>query len=271
MSRVLSSSPKATYGVVAGLLASILACSADDAGDPAKVGGVGGAGEVGGSSQNSSGSGSIAGSSNQMTGGADSGAAVTTGSSGATGAGGSTGGPGAEDAAADAPGDAVSVVDAKQEVHLTDAGAFVRTDWTAVGTPPTPPAGMRNPDTKENLSAINAFDGRLNTRWGTGLYQNAAGQLPETFTVDMKVPVTFRRITLDPGSADEADYPASCDVYISTDGTNFGTAVLTGHVGKVNLDTITLPQAVTAQYIRLINNKANPNHWWAIAEMNVYP
>jgi hypothetical protein len=173
------------------------------------------------------------------------------------------------DASADGPSDAPG--DVGHDAPLNDAGAYVRSGWTAVGTPATPPPGMRNPDTTEDLSPTNAFDGTLKTRWGTGLYQNQTGQLPETFTVDMKQAVTFRKITLDPGAKDELDYPASCDVFASNDGVSFGTAVVTAHAGKANLDTITLPEQQTARFIRLVNNKANPQHWWAIGEMNVYP
>jgi hypothetical protein len=157
------------------------------------------------------------------------------------------------------------------DVALTDAGTYPRTGWTAVGTPPTP--ATRNPMTTENLMEKNAFDGPLNTRWGTGLYQNVAGQLPETFTVDMKQTLRFSKITLEPGTADQMDVPGSMDVAVSLDGTNF-TTVLTGHVGVQMLDTVTFPQQ-TARFIKLTNTKATTfntgNHWWAIAEMNVYP
>ena len=73
-------------------------------------------------------------------------------------------------------------------------------------------------------------------------------------------------------SADEFDCPGKADVYISNDGTTWGTPVLKDHVPKDHLDTITLPSQVTARYVELVNTViVDDHHWWAIGELNVYP
>jgi F5/8 type C domain-containing protein len=169
------------------------------------------------------------------------------------------------------------------DVARTDAGALVRTGWTATAMPDHVAANMTNPPSTESLMTSNAFDGNNGTRWATGVFQSTL-TFPLFFTLDMKAVTTVSRITLYAGNQDRNDYPFMMDVSFSTDMATF-TPVVTGHApappttgAMAGIDTITIPStAPPTQYIRLTatvpRTTANSggNYWWAIGEMNVYP
>ncbi len=91
----------------------------------------------------------------------------------------------------------------------------------------------------------NMLDGNTATRWSTGTPM-ANGQ---SFTLDMGSAQSIDQITMDSaGSA--ADYARGYQVFTSTDGTNFGTAVATG-TGTAALVTATFP-ATTARYVKVV-------------------
>ncbi len=54
---------------------------------------------------------------------------------------------------------------------------------------------------------------------------------------------------------------------MSTDGTNFGTAIATG-TPTTALVTATFP-TTTARYVRVVQTGASTS-WWSIAEVNLY-
>ncbi|WP_248929272.1 fibronectin type III domain-containing protein [Paenibacillus hamazuiensis] len=127
-----------------------------------------------------------------------------------------------------------------------------RTGWTATAS-------------HQPAKAASALDGNLATRWDTGVHQ-VNGQW---FQVDMGAQNIFNGLELDAaGSA--YDYPRGYEVYVSSDGVNWGTAVATG-AGAQKL-TIRFPEAKTARYVKIVQTGSVGN-FWSIHELNVleYP
>lgn len=93
----------------------------------------------------------------------------------------------------------------------------------------------------------NAFENNSLYRW-----TSAESQATEHWvTADMVTPQTFNEITLDasPSPSSAGNYPRSYEVYVSNDGTNWGTAVATGS-GTGQSVAITFP-IQTARYIKV--------------------
>lgn len=257
--------------MLAGLLCLASACSSNNS-MPSGTGG------------HPSGSGGVA----AGTGG--SGAGGTVGGTGGSGTGGSApgvgGGPGTTDSGVDAPAGTDAKVDSGstpdivvRDGSVTAGGAYVRTGWTAVAMPDHVPTAQTNPPTTEPLVTSAAFDGMNNTRWATGVFQDTL-TFPLFFTVNMQQVLRFSRITLYAGSQDTGDYPVQLDVLVSTDGTNYTTAVSAhrpappANGANAGIDTINLTTPAIAQWIQLKATMGQPNtnrRWWAIGEMNVFP
>ena len=122
-----------------------------------------------------------------------------------------------------------------------------RLGWTASASSP-------------NDLPSNAFDGDTGTRWSTGQAQ-ASGQW---FLTDMGSPHSFSSITLD-SSAHGADYPRGYQVFVSTDGSNWGNGIASGSGQRVTISFATQ----FARYIKVVLT-ANAEKWWSIYEFNVY-
>jgi len=133
----------------------------------------------------------------------------------------------------------------------TSVAPLPRTGWTATAS-----------STESGGSPANALDGNISTRWSTGAAQ-ANGQW---YRVDMTAAQTFNKIVLDAGSS-TGDYPRGYQVFVSTDGTNWGSAVATGS-GSSQVTTITFANQ-TARYIKIVQTGSVGN-WWSIHEYNVY-
>jgi len=86
------------------------------------------------------------------------------------------------------------------------------------------------------------------------------------FEVDMTSTQTFNEITMDSAGSTN-DYARGYQVFVSTDGTNFGSAIASG-TGAAALITVQFPTQ-TARYIKVVQTGAASN-WWSIAELNVY-
>ncbi len=107
------------------------------------------------------------------------------------------------------------------------------------------------------------LDGISSTRWTTGVPQsNAATQW---LKVDMKTPQTFSQVTIDsPGT----DYARNYQVFVSTDGTNWGSAIATGSSSSSST-VVTFAQR-TARYIQVKETTAaGVGSWWSVSELNV--
>ncbi len=130
-------------------------------------------------------------------------------------------------------------------------GTLNRTTWVASSST----AGSDSPD--------NALDGNLTTRWSTGTSQ-VNGQW---FQVDMGSINTFYKIVLNAINSAN-DYPRGYQVYVSSDGVNWGNPIATG-TGSSGITTITCaPQ--TARYIRIIQIGSATGTFWSIDEFNVF-
>jgi hypothetical protein len=129
--------------------------------------------------------------------------------------------------------------------------ALSRTGWVAVGTP----AGGTN-------VAANAIDASLTTRWGTGTNQVATGQ---SFQVDMLEARTFNEITMN-SAATANNYPRGYQVFVSNDGTTWGSAIATG-AGTSDIVSVIFP-VQTARYIK-VNQTGTAGNWWSIYDFNV--
>jgi hypothetical protein len=107
-----------------------------------------------------------------------------------------------------------------------------------------------------------AIDGNLGTRWSTGTPMVDGMD----FEVDMTAAQTFDQITMDPAGS-KNDYARGYEVFVSSDGANFGSAIASG-TGTSALVTVTFP-AQTARYIKVVQT-GSATFWWSIAEFNVY-
>jgi glucosylceramidase len=133
----------------------------------------------------------------------------------------------------------------------SSGGALPRTGWIATAS-----------STESGSSPANALDGNATTRWSTGLPQ-ANGQW---FQVDMTSAKTFNKIVLDSGTS-TGDYPRGYQVFVSNDGTNWGSAVATGS-GTGQVVTVTFATQ-SARYIKVVQTGSSGS-WWSMHEFNVY-
>ncbi|TJY38273.1 hypothetical protein E5161_20355 [Cohnella pontilimi] len=127
--------------------------------------------------------------------------------------------------------------------------ALNRTGWTAATSPVTgTPANM--------------LDGDMATRWTTG-----TDMVPGQYvTVDMKSSKTFNKLVLDCTGSNN-DYARGYQVFVSNDGTNWGSAVASG-TGTGPVITVNFA-AQNARYIKVVQT-GSATYWWSIRELNVY-
>src|SRR5262245_36509186 len=95
-------------------------------------------------------------------------------------------------------------------------------------------------------AANNALDGNTGTFWANN------GAFPTWIIVDMKTPQTFDAIQVLPRQDGFADYPGSIEIYLSTNGTTWGTAVYTqsGLPNTNTQKTFPLPSVVTYRWFK---------------------
>jgi chitodextrinase len=143
---------------------------------------------------------------------------------------------------------------------------YVITSGAMVPTPYDPEAPLSRTGWTASAShgaykASNALDGLAATRWDTGIAQ-VNGQY---FQIDMQMNRTFNKLVLDT-SGSSGDYARKYEVYVSTDGTTWGTAVAAGSGSTVT--TIHFPSQ-TARYIRIVQT-GSVGVFWSIHELNLY-
>jgi hypothetical protein len=134
----------------------------------------------------------------------------------------------------------------------TGVAALSRTGWVATASATS---GADVP-----AQAIDSAG--TSTRWSSG--QPQSGAATQTFTVDMQTPQTFNEITMDSGG----DYARSYQVFVSTDGVNFGSAVATGGATANPVSVIFATQ--TARFIQIRQlPSAGTTAWWSIYDFKV--
>jgi len=107
----------------------------------------------------------------------------------------------------------------------------------------------------------NAWDNNTSTRWTTWADQTNG----QYFAVNLGSQQSFSKIVLDAGNG---DYPRGYQVYVSNDGSNWGSAVATGN-GSSQTTTITFSQQ-SAKYVKIVQTGSVTGAWWSIAEMKIY-
>ncbi len=113
-------------------------------------------------------------------------------------------------------------------------------------------------------AASNAIDGSTGTRFSPGAVQ-ASGQW---LSLDMGSARTFTRIDMDAYSS-PGDYPHGYDVYVSTDGSTWGSAIAS-QTPSTEYTSITFT-AQTKRYIKIqLNAPAAGGNWWSLYEIKVY-
>jgi hypothetical protein len=130
----------------------------------------------------------------------------------------------------------------------TTSTPLSRTGWTASAS--------------RGSGAANTLDGNASTRWDAQAPQ-AAGQW---FQLNLGSAKTFNKIVLD-ASAFANDYPRGYDVFVSSDGVNWGSAIASG-AGSGAVTTISFA-AQTKQYVRIVLT-ASASNYWSIGEVNLY-
>jgi hypothetical protein len=129
--------------------------------------------------------------------------------------------------------------------------AYVRTSWVA--------SAFATGGTDVPAHAIDTAAG---TRWSSG-----AGQAPgQWFEIDMGVAQPFVEIVMD-STGSNTDYAHGYQVFVSNDGTNWGSPIASGSpTGPVV--TATFGQQ-TARYVRVVQTSTTPASWWSIYDFNV--
>lgn len=130
------------------------------------------------------------------------------------------------------------------------ATALDRTGWTALSNP------------SSGDVAANLLDGNMSSRWSTGTAM-APGQF---IVVDMQSAKNISKIVMDSTGSDQ-DYARGYDVYVSNDGTNWGTEISSG-TGSGPIITVNFPTQ-TSRYIKVVQTGSVSN-WWSILEFNVF-
>ncbi|WP_347995382.1 discoidin domain-containing protein [uncultured Eubacterium sp.] len=104
-----------------------------------------------------------------------------------------------------------------------------------------------------NNNAKNALDGNAATRWDT-----SGSQTPgQWFMVDFGKTLTYNTIICDVGSSTSSDAPAAYEIYVSSNGTDWGNAIASGTttngIIKVNVQN--------SKYIRVVQTGSKSNYW----------
>lgn len=134
----------------------------------------------------------------------------------------------------------------------TPSVSVSRSGWIATASV----AGTSSP-------VLNALDSNLSTRWSTGVAQ-VDGQW---FQLDLGTLRSFRQIVLDAGSSTN-DYPRGYQIYVSSDGVNWGSFVAAG-AGFSTISTIYVPPQST-RYLRIVQTGSTGGTWWSIHEVNLF-
>jgi len=127
--------------------------------------------------------------------------------------------------------------------------ALSRTGWTATTTP-------------VNGTPANLFDGNMSTRWTSG-----TDMIPgHSIIVDMKAAKSFNKLVMD-STGNNNDYARSYEIYVSNNGTSWGSPVASG-TGSGPIVTSSFPTQ-NARYIKVVQT-GTATYWWSIRELNVY-
>jgi RHS repeat-associated protein len=137
---------------------------------------------------------------------------------------------------------------AELNVYGTPPATLLRDNWTAGASP-------------DDGEAQLGIDGRIETQWSTNTAQGPG----MSYQVDMKAAQSFNEITLDV-ECNPADYPRGLQVFVSSDGASWGTAIASA-TGMAAIVTVAFPQQ-SARYLKVVST-ASASNYWGLAELNV--
>ena len=124
-------------------------------------------------------------------------------------------------------------------------------------------AAAYQPTASNNEADVrNALDGDPATRWATGTAQKNG----QWFMVDVGWEGTISKVTLDAGTSAN-DYPRGYEVYLSTDGQNWGEPVAKG-AGEGPLTEIAFVPT-KGRYIKIVQTGSTDGLFWSIHEMSI--
>ena len=135
----------------------------------------------------------------------------------------------------------------------TPGTALDRSGWTTTSSP-----------SESGDQSANAVDGDPSSRWRTALKMESGDYLQ----VNLGNPTTFGQIVLDNTVTNAFDSVFQYQVYVSSDGVDWGSAIASGS-GAFGRTTITFPPQ-TAQYLRIVSTAPSFFFHWSIGEINVY-
>lgn len=146
-----------------------------------------------------------------------------------------------------------SFVNLSKFKFLMADGRLDRTIWSATSSG------------SASASVSNAWDGDITTRWDS----HAAQTNGQYFTLNLGATSTFDKIVLDNGT-NKNDYPRGYEVYVSNDGTNWGTKIASGTPATESKVVEIVFPSQTAKFIKIVQTGSDSSKYWSIYEMNVF-
>jgi hypothetical protein len=105
-----------------------------------------------------------------------------------------------------------------------------------------------------------AIDTDTTTRWSTGTAQ-VNGQW---FQLDLGAAQTFDQLVM----TSNTDYARGYQIFVSTDGATWGTAVATGAGTGATVSASFALQ--TKRYVRIVQTSSTPASWWSLYDLNLW-
>ncbi|GIG62496.1 hypothetical protein Lfu02_68680 [Longispora fulva] len=157
---------------------------------------------------------------------------------------------------------------------MTAAGA-VTADCSVAATGRIPQAQLRvrSCDSQElsgeNAPCTNVLDGNAGTFWHTQ-WSGANPTPPHEIQLDLGASYSVTNLYYLPRQSGTNGRIARYEVYVSTDGTTWGTAVATGTFPNVSTERTVTFTGKSGRYVRLrALSEVNGNPWTSVAELNV--
>lgn len=107
----------------------------------------------------------------------------------------------------------------------------------------------------------NAFDGNKDSRWDS----TAAQKGGEWFQIDLGAEYSVSKVVLDVGGTQ--DFPRAYEVFVSSDGTNWGDPVAKGK-GAAPATEASF-NAKTGRFVKIVQTGSDATNWWGINEVRI--
>nr|WP_231399157.1 discoidin domain-containing protein [Longispora fulva] len=121
----------------------------------------------------------------------------------------------------------------------------------------------------ENAPCTNVLDGNAGTFWHTQ-WSGANPTPPHEIQLDLGASYSVTNLYYLPRQSGTNGRIARYEVYVSTDGTTWGTAVATGTFPNVSTERTVTFTGKSGRYVRLrALSEVNGNPWTSVAELNV--